>query len=202
MLTLNWNYHDDYEKRGFNIICGVDEAGRGPLAGPVYAAACILPRDFYIEGLYDSKILSEKKRNEFFEIIKTNALGYSISSASIEEIDSKNILNASMLAMRRALQSLVINPDIVLVDGNIIREMNEWNTEAIIKGDTKIPSIAAASILAKVSRDNECKKIDLEYPEYGFAHNKGYGTKEHMNAIRKYGICSYHRKSFMKFLYK
>ncbi len=181
---------------GKTIICGLDEAGRGPLAGPVYAGAVILPQNYLPEGLNDSKKLSEKKRDILFDEITKNAVAWSFGIASAEEIDRINILNASMLAMRRAVDSLSLRPDFLLVDGNIVRGF-DIDAKAVVKGDAKSPSIAAASIIAKVLRDRCCLELDREYPLYGFAKHKGYPTKEHFNAIEKYGVLPIHRRSFL-----
>ncbi len=186
---------------GYTAVCGCDEAGRGPLCGPVVAAAVILPRDTVIEGLNDSKKLSEKKREALFEVIKEKALAYAIAEASPAEIDEINILNASMLAMRRAVEALPIKADFALIDGNCSRGF-QIPTETVVKGDAKSASIAAASILAKVTRDRQCLELDKEYPEYNIAKHKGYPTKEHMDAVRKYGVAPIYRKSFLKFLDK
>lgn len=198
---MEWNIEKECIAEGFTLIAGTDEAGRGPLAGPVCAAAVILPIGIEIEGLNDSKKLSEKKREKLFDIIREKAIAYSVAFSSVEEIDSMNILNASQLAMRRAVSSLSPVPDFVLVDGNIARGF-VTPTKCVIHGDALSPSIAAASILAKVSRDRLCIEMDKNYPEYGFAKHKGYGTKEHMNAIIKYGATPVHRKSFLSFLNK
>ena len=179
------------------VVCGLDEAVRGPLAGPVYAGAVILPKGYIPEGLNDSKKLSEKKRDALFEQITQNALAWGFGTASPEEIDEINILNASMLAMKRAVEMLDVKPEYLLVDGNIARGF-EQPARAVIKGDAKSPSIAAASIIAKVLRDRECLKMDEEYPEYGFAAHKGYPTKAHFAAIEKHGVSPIHRKSFLK----
>ena len=184
---------------GFDNICGVDEAGRGPLSGPVCAAAVILPRGLVIEGLNDSKKLTAKKREKLFDVIKNNAVAYGIGLASPEEIDTMNILNADMLAMKRAIEALQIPADFALVDGNIARDL-PVPAMPVIKGDALSYSIAAASILAKVTRDRLCLEDDKNYPEYGFAKHKGYGTKEHMDAVRRLGPSPIHRKSFLKFL--
>lgn len=188
-----------YMADGFSLVCGIDEAGRGPLSGSVYAAACVLPLDFEIEGLNDSKKLSPKKRELLFDIICENAVAYAIASASVAEIDDMNILNADMLAMRRALAALSVSPDLALVDGNIARDF-PIPAYPVIKGDAISASIAAASILAKVARDRACIEDDRLYPQYGFAKHKGYGTREHMEALRTYGPCPLHRRSFLKFL--
>ncbi|MBQ7654388.1 MAG: ribonuclease HII [Clostridia bacterium] len=183
--------------RGFSCVCGVDEAGRGPLAGPVYAAAVILPLDCEIDGLNDSKKLSEKKRDELFDIIKQKAVAFAVASASVEEIEEMNILQATFLAMKRAVESLETKPDIALVDGN--RKPGLSIAEStLVKGDARCPSIAAASILAKVSRDRYMLEIDKLYPEYQFSKHKGYGTKLHYEMLEKYGISPVHRRSFLK----
>lgn len=193
----------EYEKKryaeGYTAVCGCDEAGRGPLCGPVVAAAVILPCDFSIEGLNDSKKLSEKKREKLYTLITENAIAYGIAEASPAEIDEINILNASMLAMRRAVEKLAVPADFALIDGNCARGFN-IPTETIVKGDAKSASVAAASILAKVTRDRLCTEQDKLYPEYGIAKHKGYPTKEHMEAVRKYGPSPIHRRTFLKFL--
>jgi len=196
---LDYTYEEAYAAKGYVNICGVDEAGRGPLMGPVCAAAVILPRGLVIEGLNDSKKLSEKKREALFTVITGNAVAYGIGFASAEEIDEINILNASMLAMERAIEALSVKADFALIDGNCKRNI-KIPAETVVGGDAKVPSIAAASVLAKVSRDRLCYELDKEYPQYGFAKHKGYGTREHMEALRKYGPCPAHRKTFLKFL--
>ncbi len=183
------------------VIAGTDEAGRGPLAGPVVAAACILPPDFLPEGLDDSKKLTEKKRETLFDIITESAVAYCIASASPEEIDHYNILEASLLAMRRALAGLSVQPDLVLVDGCINRGFT-IPARAIVSGDALSPSIAAASILAKVTRDRMCLDMDAQYPQYCFAKHKGYPTPAHKLAVFEHGPCPYHRRSFLGFLEK
>ncbi len=183
------------------VIAGTDEAGRGPLAGPVVAAACILLPDFLPEGLDDSKKLTEKKRETLFDIITESAVAYCIASASPEEIDHYNILEASLLAMRRALAGLSVQPDLVLVDGCINRGFT-IPARAIVSGDALSPSIAAASILAKVTRDRMCLDMDAQYPQYGFAKHKGYPTPAHKLAVFEHGPCPYHRRSFLSFLEK
>lgn len=195
----NYEYENSKYESGYTAVCGCDEAGRGPLCGPVVAAAVILPRDIVIEGLDDSKKLTEKKREKLFDIIKEKAIAYAIAEASPEEIDEINILNASMLAMRRAVAALSVKADFALIDGNCSRGF-DIPTETVVKGDAKSYSIAAASILAKVTRDRGCLELDREYPQYGIAKHKGYPTKEHMDAVRKYGPSPIHRKSFLKFL--
>ena len=169
------------------------------MCGPVFAAACILPLDLEIEGLNDSKKLTEKKREKLFDIIKEKALAYCIASASVEEIDATNILEADLLAMRRAIDGLEIKADFALIDGNINRDF-QIDSAAIVKGDATSMSIAAASILAKVARDRICVDLDREYPQYGIAKHKGYGTKAHMDALRQYGPSPIHRKKFIRFL--
>lgn len=192
-----WLYEKEAKDKGFINICGIDEAGRGPLAGPVYAAAVVLPFGIDIDGLNDSKKLSKKKREILFDIIIEKALDYGIGFATPEEIDEINILNATYLAMKRAASSLKRTPDIALVDGNSIKGF-DIKTQCIIKGDAKSASIAAASILAKVSRDRVLYELDKKYPQYGFAKHKGYPTAEHILAVKKYGICDIYRKSFLK----
>ena len=197
----SFEYEEKHYAEGASAVCGCDEAGRGPLCGPVVAAAVILPRGFVIEGLDDSKKLTEKKREKLFDIIKENALAYAIAEASPEEIDEINILNASMLAMRRAIEALPLPADFALIDGNCQRGFT-IPVETIVGGDAKSYSIAAASILAKVTRDRGCIELDRQYPEYGIAKHKGYPTKDHMNAVRKYGVAPIYRKTFLKFLDK
>lgn len=195
---FDWlQYEKEAISKGYSAVCGVDEAGRGPLAGPVCAAAVILPADTVIEGVNDSKKLSEKKREMLFEVIKEQALSYSIAFASVEEIEEINILNATMLAMKRAVEKLNVKADYAMIDGNRLPEL-EIPAQFIIKGDAKSMSIACASILAKVSRDRLCYKYAEEYPQYGFDKHKGYGTKMHREAILEYGPCPYHRLSFLK----
>ena len=194
---MNYDLELELIPEGIRTVCGLDEAGRGPLAGPVYAGAVILPEGYVPEGLNDSKKLSEKKRDALFEKITENALAWSFGTASPEEIDEINILNASMLAMKRAVEALSIKPEFLLVDGNVARGFDQ-PALAVIKGDAKSPSIAAASIIAKVLRDRECLKMDEEYPQYGFAGHKGYPTKAHFEAIEKHGVSPIHRKSFLK----
>lgn len=194
----DYTYEKLAAEGGYKFICGVDEAGRGPLAGPVFAAAVILPMDCEIEGLNDSKKLSEKKREALFDVIKEKAIAYSVASASVDEIEEFNILKATYLAMNRAILGLHIAPDFAIIDGNRIPDNAPTKCEALIKGDFKSMSVAAASILAKVSRDRLLVEYDQKYPEYNFKKHKGYGTKEHYEAINKYGICEIHRKSFLK----
>ena len=196
-----FEFEDKKRLEGYKYICGCDEAGRGPLCGPVVAAAVILPEGVIIEGLDDSKKHTEKRREKLFDIIKEKAVAYAICEASPEEIDEINILNASMLAMRRAVDALPVKADFALIDGNCSRGF-EIPTETVVKGDSKSCSIAAASILAKVTRDRECSELDKKYPEYGIAKHKGYSTREHMDAVRKYGPSPIHRKTFLKFIDK
>lgn len=181
---------------GYKAVCGVDEAGRGPLSGPVCAAAVILPENTVIEGINDSKKLTEKKRELLFDVIKASALSYSIAYASVAEIEELNILNATMLAMKRAVESLEIKPDFAVIDGNRVPQLS-IDSEPIVKGDAKSMSIACASILAKVSRDRLLYDYAKQYPQYGFDKHKGYGTKLHIEMIKEYGPCPYHRMSFL-----
>lgn len=192
-------YDFEHEKRamGYKYICGVDEAGRGPLAGPVFAAAVILPWDYEIDGVNDSKKLSKKKREKLFDEIIEHALAYSIQSRDNFVIDEINILAATMQTMKNAVEDLSITPDIVYVDGNRIPQLSV-PTEYVIHGDAVSASIAAASILAKVSRDRFMYEIDKKYPEYGFAKHKGYGTKLHYEKLREFGPCEIHRMTFLK----
>ena len=199
---MDWlEFEKEALAKGYKSVCGVDEAGRGPLAGPVCAAAVILPEGVIIDGVNDSKKLSEKKRESLFDVRREQALSYSIAYATVDEIEEINILNATMLAMRRAIDGLDIKADYAMIDGNKIPPL-DIDAECIVKGDAKSMSIACASILAKVSRDRLLYKYAEEYPMYGFDKHKGYGTKVHREAILKYGPCPYHRKSFLKKLYK
>lgn len=184
-------------KNSVSLICGVDEAGRGPLAGDVYAAAVVFPDGVVIDGINDSKKLSERKREELFSKIISKALAYSIATASVSEIEEINILNAAMLAMKRAVESLSVTPELVLVDGNKTPDITP-KALAVVKGDAKSQSIAAASILAKVARDMYMREIDKKYPQYQFSKHKGYGTKLHYEMIDKYGVADIHRMSFLK----
>lgn len=185
---------DRLYKCGYKLIAGVDEVGRGPLIGPVVTAAVILPQDFYLEGLNDSKKLTEKKRNLYYEYIMENAIEVSISQASEIEIDEMNILNATKYAMTKALNNLK-KVDYVLIDGNMKFDF-DYKYESIVKGDSKSISIAAASVIAKVTRDNMMKELDLKYPMYGFASHNGYPTKKHLEAIKKYGLIEGYRKTY------
>ncbi len=192
---------NELKEKGYKLIAGVDEAGRGPLAGPVFAAAVILPDGLVDIGLNDSKKLSEKKREQLFDVITQNAIAYSIVSVDEKVIDEINILEATMQAMREAINNLEITPDFCIVDGNRLPKSNVLE-QYVIKGDSLSVSIAAASILAKVSRDRYLKELDEKYPEYQFAKHKGYGTKLHYEMIEKYGISPVHRRSFLKKLLK
>ncbi len=183
---------------GFSCICGVDEAGRGPLAGPVCAAAVILPEDAVIEGLDDSKKLTEKKREGLYDIIKETAVAYSVAYGTLEEIETVNILEATYLAMNRAIEGLSVKPDFALIDGNRVPRGIKIPCETVVKGDSKSMSVAAASVLAKVTRDRLMLEYDKKYPEYNFKKHKGYGTKEHTELIKQYGPCEIHRLSFLK----
>ena len=196
---LEYTLEKECAEKGYLHVCGVDEAGRGPLCGPVVAAACILPIDCEIEGLNDSKKLSEKKREALFDIITDKAVSFSIAQATVEEINELNILEATLLAMRRAIAGLDIPADFALIDGNVCRDF-PLDARAVIHGDAISPSIAAASILAKVTRDRMCLDLDREYPMYGIAKNKGYGSKAHMDALREHGPAPIHRTKFIRFL--
>ena len=192
-----WENEDRLYSCGYEYIAGVDEAGRGPLAGAVYAAAVIFPKDIYIPEINDSKKLTEKKREKLYDIIIEKAIAYSIFSVDEKKIDEINILNATFMAMNGAVDNLPQKPDYVLIDGNQIKGMKIPH-ETIVKGDAKSISIAAASILAKVSRDRAIVELAKQYPEYGFEKHKGYGTKAHREALLKYGPCEIHRKTFLK----
>lgn len=197
---LEYTLEKELWDAGYEFVCGVDEAGRGPLCGPVVAAAVILPRGLYIEGLNDSKKLTAKKRDALYDQIIESALAYAIEEGSVEEINSTNILEATMNAMRRAVSNLKVSANFALVDGNIARNF-PIDAKPVIGGDAKSPSIAAASILAKVTRDRLCIDMDKQFPMYGIAKHKGYGTKEHMAALRKYGAePSIYRTKFIRFL--
>ena len=196
-----WNFEHAAMEEGFSLICGVDEAGRGPLAGPVYAAAVILPPDLELEGLNDSKKLSEKRREALYPLICEQALAYGIAFASEQEIDELNILQATFLAMRRAVGQLGLKPDLALVDGNREPDFGDIPVRTIVKGDSRSANIAAASILAKVTRDRFMLEQDAVYPQYGFAVHKGYGTQKHYAALREFGPCPIHRRSFLKKFY-
>ncbi len=190
---------------GYTHVCGVDEAGRGPLCGPVVVAACILPPDVDLPGLNDSKKLTPKKRDQLFDLIRTKATAWCVAEGSVEEINRLNILEADLLAMRRAIAGLhtptgePVNADFALIDGNIARDF-PIPARAVVKGDSLSLSVAAASVLAKVTRDRLCAELDKQYPLYGIAKHKGYGTAEHMAALRKYGASPIHRTKFIRFL--
>ena len=195
---MNWlEFEEAAKARGYQHICGVDEAGRGPLAGPVCAAAVILPENTIIEGVNDSKKLSEKKREALFDVIRNTAVAYCVAYASVEEIEELNILNATMLAMKRAVEGLEVPADYAMIDGNRLPDLS-IGAEYIIKGDARSMSIASASILAKVSRDRLMYEYAKEYPQYAFDKHKGYGTKVHKAALLEYGPCPYHRMSFLR----
>ena len=195
-----WEIEESLYSDGLNVICGVDEAGRGPLAGPVYAAAVILPPNLEIPGLTDSKKLSDKKRRELFPVIQEQAVAYGIGSASEQEIDEINILQATFLAMRRALAQLTVTPDLVLIDGNRETDFG-LPVKTVVKGDSLSANIAAASVLAKVSRDDWMLEMAKQYPQFGFEIHKGYPTREHYDALRAHGPCPIHRMSFLKKFY-
>ena len=201
MADINmWQIEEQMFAEGYSVICGVDEAGRGPLAGPVCAAAVILPPYLDIPGLNDSKKLTDKRRSELFPIIQEKALAYGIGLASHEEIDEINILQATFLAMERALAQLKIKPDLALIDGNREKDFG-IPARTVVKGDSLSANIAAASVLAKVSRDVLMEQMAKEYPQYSFDVHKGYGTKAHYEALRRYGSSPIHRMSFLKKFY-
>ena len=195
-----WEIEKTYFSQGIDVICGVDEAGRGPLAGPVCAAAVILPKGLEIPGLNDSKKLTDKRRRELAPLIKEQALAYGIAFADHNEIDQINILQATFLAMERALAQLNIKPELALIDGNRKKDFGMM-VETVVKGDSRSANIAAASVLAKVTRDDYMEAIALEYPGYGFEIHKGYGTKAHYEALRQLGPCPIHRMTFLKKFY-
>ena len=197
---LEYTLEQELIDNGYSSVCGVDEAGRGPLCGPVVAAAVILPTGLYIEGLNDSKKLTEKKREALFDIICESAVAYSIVQGSVEEINSTNILAATMNAMKKAISTLSVKADAALVDGNIARDFPVY-AKTVVHGDAISPSIAAASILAKVTRDRLCIEMDKQFPMYRIAKHKGYGTKDHMEALRKHGVApEIYRTKFIRFL--
>ena len=201
MSNVNmWEIENEAFEEGYQIICGVDEAGRGPLAGPVCAAAVILPKNLEIPGLTDSKKLTDKKRRELFPVIKEQAIAYGIGLASHEEIDNINILQATYLAMERALAQLSVKPDLALIDGNRAKDFG-IPVKTVVKGDSLSMNIAAASILAKVTRDDLMLEMAEKYPEYGFEVHKGYGTKAHYEALRNHGASAIHRQTFLKKFY-
>ena len=198
---LEYTLESEIQSAGYDNVCGVDEAGRGPLCGPVVAAAVILPIGLHIEGLNDSKKISAQKREKLFDIITKEAIAYSICEATVDEINSTDILSASLLAMRRAIDLLSVPADYALIDGNVTRGFT-LPCRSVVHGDAISPSIAAASILAKVTRDRMCDELDKLYPMYGIAKHKGYGTKAHMDALRKYGSAPIYRTKFIRFLNK
>ena len=199
-MTELWTLENEIYAEGFSLICGVDEAGRGPLAGPVCAAAVILPRGLEIEGLNDSKKLTEKKREALYDPIREQAIAYGIAFASVEEIEELNILNATFLAMNRAIEQLSPVPELALIDGNRSTGIR-FPSRCVVKGDAKCADIAAASVLAKVTRDRYMLQMAEKYPGYHFEQHKGYGTKLHYDALREYGPSPIHRMSFLKKLY-
>lgn len=192
-----WTLENELYAAGITPLCGVDEAGRGPLAGPVCAAAVILPRGLEIEGLNDSKKLSEKKREQLYDVICEKALAYSVAFASVEEIEERNILEATYLAMNRAIEMLDLKPALALIDGNRNKGI-KTASRCVVKGDARCADIAAASILAKVTRDRYMRQMAQTYPQYGFEKHKGYGTEQHYAAIREYGVTPIHRPSFLR----
>ena len=196
-----WQIEQSFYEKGYNVICGVDEAGRGPLAGPVCAAAVILPANMEIPGLDDSKKLSDKKRRELFPIIKEKAIAYGVAFADHREIDEINILQATYLAMERAIAMLEVKPNLALIDGNRAKDFG-IPVETVVHGDSLSASIAAASVLAKVTRDDYMLEMAKTYPEYGFEVHKGYGTKAHYAALTECGPCPIHRMSFLKKFYE
>ena len=199
-MTDLWTLENEIYGEGYTLICGVDEAGRGPLAGPVCAAAVILPRGLVIEGLDDSKKLSEKKREALFDPIREQAIAYGLAFATVEEIEQRNILNATYLAMSRAIEKLSPAPELALIDGNRNTGI-AFPSRCVVKGDAKCADIAAASVLAKVSRDRYMLEMAERYPQYRFEQHKGYGTKLHYDLLREYGPSPIHRMSFLKKLY-
>ena len=196
---LTYELEEALMQEGYSLVCGVDEAGRGPLCGPVAAAACILPCGLVLDGLNDSKKLSEKKRELLYDQICENAIAYAIVLGSVEEINETDILSTTLHAMRRAIDALEPKADFALIDGNITRDFT-IPCRAVVHGDATSPSIAAASILAKVTRDRLCAELDAKYPQYGIAKHKGYGTKAHMDALREHGPCEIYRTKFIRFL--
>ena len=195
-----WQFEEELFAQGYKLVCGVDEAGRGPLAGPVCAAAVILPEHLEIPGLDDSKKLSDKRRRELFPIIKEQAIAYGIGLASHEEIDEINILQATFLAMERAIAGLRVKPEFALIDGNREKDFG-LPVKTVVKGDSLSANIAAASVLAKVTRDMLMEEAAVEYPGYGFEVHKGYGTRAHYDALRQQGACAIHRMTFLKKFY-
>ena len=195
----DYRIEQEWIDRGYTYVCGIDEAGRGPLCGPVVAAACILPMGLVIDGLNDSKKLSAKRREQLYDVIREQAIAYAIAEGTVEEINATNILEADLLAMRRAIAALPVPAEVALIDGNISRDF-PIPAQAVVKGDAISMSIAAASILAKVYRDRLCMELDAQYPQYGIAKHKGYGTKDHMAALREHGPAPIYRTKFIRFL--
>jgi len=195
-----WKYEREAAERGYSVVCGIDEAGRGPLAGPVCAGAVILPFGTEIDGLNDSKKLTDKKRRELYDVITAKASAWGVAFASEQEIDEINILQATFLAMQRAVDKLGVRPELLLIDGNRARDFG-IPAETIVKGDSLSANIAAASILAKVTRDRLMEELALTYPQYGFEIHKGYGTKKHYEALREFGPCPIHRRTFLRNLH-
>ncbi len=193
----NWQYEKELFNEGYNIVCGVDEVGRGPLVGPVVTACVVLPKDFVLEGLTDSKKLTEKKRDKYYDYIINNCVAYAVGECSPEEIDKYNILEATKIAMKRAIDKVneQVKIDYVLIDGNMKFNF-DYKYKSIVKGDYKSISIAAASVVAKVTRDRMLYELDEKYPQYGFKNHKGYPTKAHLEAINKYGLIEGYRKSY------
>lgn len=199
-MTELWALENEIYDEGFTLLCGVDEAGRGPLAGPVCAAAVMLPRGHVIEGLNDSKKLTEKRREELYDVIREESVSYGIAFASVEEIETLNILGATFAAMNRAIAQLSPAPELALIDGNRTKGI-EVPARCVVKGDARCADIAAASVLAKVTRDRYMLEMAAQYPQYHFERHKGYGTKQHYDALLKYGPSPIHRMSFLKKLY-
>ena len=196
---LTYELEEALMQEGYSLVCGVDEAGRGPLCGPVAAAACILPVGLVLDGLNDSKKLTERKRDLLYDQIIENAIAYSVVLGSVEEINETDILSTTLHAMRQAIENLSPKADFALIDGNVTRGFT-LPARAVVHGDASSPSIAAASILAKVTRDRICMELDAKYPMYGIAKHKGYGTKAHMDALRQHGPCEIYRTKFIRFL--
>ena len=200
-MTELWTLENEIYDEGFTLLCGVDEAGRGPLAGPVCAAAVMLPRGHVIEGLNDSKKLTEKRREELYDVIRIESISFGIAFASVEEIETLNILGATFVAMNRAIAQLSPAPELALIDGNRTKDI-EVPARCVVKGDARCADIAAASVLAKVTRDRYMLEMAAQYPQYHFERHKGYGTKQHYDALLKYGPSPIHRMSFLKKLYR
>ena len=199
-MTELWTLENEIYDEGFTLLCGVDEAGRGPLAGPVCAAAVMLPRGHVIAGLNDSKKLTEKRREELYDVIRNESISFGIAFAPVEEIETLNILGATFTAMNRAIAQLNPAPELALIDGNRTKGI-EVSARCVVKGDARCADIAAASVLAKVTRDRYMLEMAAQYPQYHFERHKGYGTKQHYDALLKYGPSPIHRMSFLKKLY-